>query len=110
MIKIINNLIITLCVIMVLAASAFAIEGEVERDQGTAQCNITDGYHTVTFDNGASYSGNFKGCHPLAGPAVFVHQGQTVRGKAEPIGGDQVRIRFDGGEVTITVVTHQVSY
>ena len=86
--------------------NALAAQHEV----GEAPCTIGDGYQTVRFDNGATYSGSFKNCRPLAGPAEIVTAEGKFSGNATPVGAnsDTVVLKFSGGEVTVTVVTRQV--
>jgi hypothetical protein len=76
--------------------------------EGRASCNIGDGYQTVRFTDGAVYSGSFKGCKPLAGPAQY-QQGTTVlNGNAEPVDDRTVRLRSGNSVATITlqIVSH----
>jgi len=75
----------------------------VQDSNGAASCSIGDGYQTVHFSDGATYSGNFKGCRPLPGPAQY-QQGSTVlNGFAEPIDDHTVRLRMGNAEATITL-------
>jgi hypothetical protein len=70
---------------------------------GSAPCSIGDGYQTVRFSDGAVYSGSFKSCRPLAGPAQY-QQGSTVlNGYAEPVDDRTVRLRSGNSEATITL-------
>jgi hypothetical protein len=93
-----------LATLTVCAGMVFAQNQTVE-SRGEAPCTIGDGYQTVRFDNGASYSGNFKDCKPLSGPAVYIQGTEKITGYATPIKDNTVVLKFDGGEVTITVIT-----
>lgn len=75
---------------------------------GHAPCSIRDGYQTVHFSNGATYSGSFRNCRPLPGPAQY-QQGLTMlNGYAEPIDDHTVKLRTDNAEVTITLQIQRV--
>ncbi len=74
--------------------------------RGRAPCNIGDGYQTVHFSDGATYSGSFQSCRPLAGAAHY-EQGTTVLdGYAEPIDDHTVRLKTESAEATITLEIH----
>ena len=67
---------------------------------------MSDGYQTVQFSNGATYSGSFQSCRPLPGAARY-EQGSTVlSGYAEPIDDHTVRLKTGTQELTITLEIH----
>jgi hypothetical protein len=75
---------------------------------GHAPCSIGDGYQTVHFSNGATYSGSFSSCKPLAGPAQYQQGLTSLSGYAEPIDDHTIKLRTDAAEVTITLQIQRV--
>ena len=77
----------------------------VQESKGATPCSIGDGYQTVHFSDGATYSGSFKNCRPLPGPAQY-QQGSTVlNGIAEIIDDHTVKLKMGNAEATITLQT-----
>jgi hypothetical protein len=77
---------------------------------GSAPCSIGDGYQTVRFSDGAVYSGSFRNCRPLAGPAQY-QQGSTVlTGYAEPVDDRTVKLRSGNSIATITLQIESVRH
>lgn len=70
-----------------------------ESSRGTSECSHGDGYQTVVFSDGSSYSGNFKDCVPLEGPAKF------KKGEVELVG----HARRGPGGMILKTSTHEVT-
>lgn len=79
-----------------VAASSSATAGG---SRGTATCDHANGYHTVSFSDGSSYTGHFADCKPIPGPARF-EKGSVVL--------DGYATRGPGGMVLKTA-THEVT-
>lgn len=76
------------------------------RSHGRAPCTIGDGYRTVRFSDGATYSGSFESCKPLPGPARYQLGATVLDGQAEPIDDHTVRLKTRNAEATITLEIH----
>jgi hypothetical protein len=71
-------------------------------NEGKAPCTIKDGYQTVYFSNGSSYSGNFDDCHPLSGSAkYFTPDGKFYQGYATSMSSDSVKMNLGQDGYTI---------
>lgn len=77
-------------------------QAEQRSSSGRAPCTISDGYQTVHFSDGASYSGEFKDCAPQSGPGVYVFEGHSYSGNFMA-DGNKVTLIKDGAVITLWV-------
>lgn len=73
--------------------------------QEHAPCPLGDGIQTVTFGNGASYTGPFQNCRPLEGEATYTAGRLKIKGHAKPIADGKVLLQSLRGRVIISLVT-----
>jgi hypothetical protein len=71
--------------------------------EGRRPCNFGDGYQSVRLSDGAVYSGSFKNCRPLPGPAQYQQGSTTLNGNAEPIDDRTVKLTTANAVVTIAL-------
>ncbi len=75
----------------------------VQFSSGTASIPLLNGIHTVTFSNGAVYTGTFENNRPTSCIGTYVLNGIQISGYFQAVDERTVQINQGGYSVTITI-------
>ncbi len=101
-----KKLIVLLAIALFASAAALNAESNYRTvSHGTAPLQCADGEQTVTFSNGATYTGQFSSCKPVSGYGTFRQGSVELSGYFQSDGNKTVTLTKNGRVIKLSVRT-----